>query len=77
MGSSCCSLSLPGWGAPPLSRARISASVGMPLFGSAVVSVLGVRAAEGWVERSTSSGSAWDTEGEREAATGGGSFVYC
>ena len=44
----------------------------MPLFGLvAVGSVFGVRAAEGWVERSTSSGSAWEGE---EAATRGGSF---
>ena len=39
--------------------------------------MLGVRAAEGWVERSTSSGSAWETEGEEEAATGGGSCISC
>ena len=49
----------------------------MALFGPAVGSVLGVRAAEGWVERSTSSGSAWETEGEEEAAMGGGSFITC
>ena len=77
IGSSCCSLSLPGWDAPLLSRARISASVGTVLFGPALGSVLGVRAAEGWVERSTSSGSAWDTEGKKGAATGGGSCIYC
>ena len=55
----------------------MSASVGTPLLRPALVSVLGVRAAEGWVERSTSSGSAWDTEGEEKPATGGGSFMSC
>ena len=47
----------------------------MPLFGFvlALGSVFGVRLAEGWVERSTSSGSAWEV-GE-EADIGGGSFV--
>lgn len=43
-------MSTPGWGAPERRRARMSASEGgAPGFG--------VGEAEGWVERSTSSGS--------------------
>lgn len=45
----------------------MSASVGAPLF------VFGVRFADGWVERSTSSGSPC-VEGEEESVVGGRSF---
>lgn len=46
----------------------MSASVGAPLF------VFGVRFADGWVERSTSSGSPCVEGEEVESVAGGGSF---
>lgn len=46
----------------------MSASVGGPLF------VFGVRLADGWVERSTSSGSPCVEGEEVESLVGGGSF---
>ena len=66
----CCPLSLPGGGAPLRRRARMSASAGLALFAFEVGYALGVRAAEGWVDRSTSSGSACRLEEEGEAAGG-------
>ena len=48
----------------------MSASVGPALFAFELGYVLGVRAAEGWVDRSTSSGSACRLEEGGEAAGG-------